>query len=183
MKLGKDEIQKMILGALLALGIVYGYFTLLLWPLQARQVATQKSIEALQPEISKAKAEVIKVKAVEEVAPKARATVAQVDAMIPEGSPVAWFPPRLADFFKWRGVDRATTRMNSESAEKELPGFRRLSWGVDLPKVEFIAFAAALAQLENEEPLLEITSIQIEAGQEEITAQRAMLTVSNLVKQ
>ena len=183
MKLGKDEIQKMILGGLLAVGVVYGYFNLLLWPLQARQVATQNSINALQPEISKAKAEVIKVKAVEELAPSARATVAQVNAMIPEGSPVAWFPPRLAEFFKWRGVDRTNARMSSELAEKELPGFRRLSWGVDLPKVEFIAFAAALAQLENEEPLMEITSLQLEAGQEEVAAQRAMLTVNNLVKQ
>jgi hypothetical protein len=103
--------------------------------------------------------------------------------MIPEGSPVAWFPPRIADFFKARGVDRAATRMNSEAAEKDLPGFRRLTWGVDLPSVDFIALANSLAELENEEPLVQITSIKIDPAAEQVEQQRVLLTVTNIVKQ
>src|SRR5258708_34015826 len=88
----------------------------------------------------------------------------QVEAMIPEGSPVAWFPTRMADFFKKLGIDKASTRMTGETGEKELPGFRRISWGVDLPKVDFVIFAQAIAALENDEPLLAITAMQVEAS-------------------
>jgi hypothetical protein len=183
MKYGKDEIQKMILGALLLFGLLYAYFDLLLGPLENRRIATEKSVAALDPEISRAKAEINRSKGVEANAPAARATVAQVNAMIPEGSPVAWFPPRLADFFKARGMDRVATRMNSEAAEAELEGFRRLTWGVDLPAVDFVAFTNALAELENEEPLIQITSIKLDPAAEQVDQQRALLTVTNIVKQ
>ncbi len=155
MKIGKDDIQKIGLGLLLLLGLIYGYFAFLLTPLKQRQSAADKSIAALAPEIAAARAQIRATQTLEQKAPAAQAVVAQVNAMIPEGSPVAWFPPRLAEFFKSHGVARVATRLNNEAAEKQLPGFRRLSWGVDLPKVEFARFAEALADLENEEPLLE----------------------------
>ncbi len=101
--------------------------------------------------------------------------------MIPEGSPVAWFPPRVSDFFKARGVDKAAARLNSETPEKTMVGFRRLAWSVELVKIDFIPFATALAQLENEEPLLEIASIHIEAMREDAESQRVLLTLHNIV--
>ena len=183
MKYGKDEIQKLFLGVLLLIGLLYAYFDLLLGPLKRAQLATEKSITEVDPEIARAKAEINRARAVEANAPVARATVEQVSAMSPEGSPVAWFPPRIADFFKARGVDRAATRMNSEAAEKDLPGFRRLTWGVDLPSVDFIALANSLAELENEEPLVQITSIKIDPAAEQVEQQRVLLTVTNIVKQ
>ena len=103
--------------------------------------------------------------------------------MIPEGSPVAWFPTRLGDFFKKQGMDKAVTRMNSEAADKNLPGFRRMSWTVDLPRVDFISFASAIAQLENEEPLIEIATLQIDTSREEVDSQHILITLNNLVKQ
>ena len=183
MKYGKDEIQKMVLGALLLVGLLYAYFDMLLGPLKRAQLMTEKSITEVDPEIARAKAEINRSRAVEASAPGARATVEQVSAMIPEGSPVAWFPPRLADFFKARGVERASTRMNSEASEEGLPGFRRLTWGVDLPAVDFIALANSIAELENEEPLVQITSLKIDPAAEQVEQQRVLLTVTNLVKQ
>lgn len=183
MKLGKDEIQKLVLGGLLLIGLVYGYFNMLLGPLSKRQETARKSIVALEPEIAKAKAQIKRTETVEQGAPAATATVQQVEAMIPEGSPVAWFPTRMAEFFKRQGVDKAATKLNNEFPEKSLPGFRRMAWGVDLPKVEFVPFAAALAQMENDEPLLEITSMQIDASRDEVETQHALITVNNLVKQ
>jgi len=183
MKLGKDEIQKLGLGILLLLGLIYGYFAFLLTPLKQRRAAAQKSIEALTPEIAAARSQIRATQTLEESAPAAQARVAQVNAMIPEGSPVAWFPPRLAEFFKSHGVDKTSTRLNNEVVEKQLSGFRRLSWGVDLPKVDFVRFAQALAELENEEPLLEVASLQLETGREDVQSQRALLTVNNIVKQ
>ena len=183
MKLGKEETQKLGLGLLLTVALFYGYFAMLLWPLQARRDATRKNIASLTPEIEKAKAQINKSHSIEQSEAAAKAIVSQVDAMIPEGSPVAWFPPRVAEFFKGRGIDKASTRMNNEFPEKELPGFRRLSWGIDLPRVDFIPFATALAQLENEEPLVEVVSLQIDTSREDSESQRALLTVNNLVKQ
>ena len=90
----------------------------------------------------------------------------------------------MAEFFKKQGIEKAPTRMNGELPDKELPGFRRLAWGVDLPKVEFVHVCAkAIAALENEEPLLEISTLQIDASREDVETQRALLTVNNLVKQ
>ena len=183
MKLGKDEIQRLALGVLLLIAMIYSYFALLLGPLKVQQANTAKSIQAMEPQIAAAKAQIRKAQTVEESAPAARGTLEQIKAMIPEGSPVAWVPPQMAEFFKSRGVDKVSTRMNSELPEKDMPGFRRIAWGVDLPRVEFVPFAAALAQLENEEPLLEVTAIQVDGSREDIEAQHVLLTVSNLVMQ
>ena len=182
MKLGKEEIQKIVLGSLMLLGIVYVYFTMLLGPLVARQGSVRKSITDLEPQIATAQAQIKKTADLEASAPKSTHTLAQINAMIPEGSPVAWFPTRLGDFFKKQGMDKTATRMNNESEDKNLPGFRRISWSVDLPRVDFIPFAAALAQLENEEPLLEIGTMQVDTSRDDVDSQHVLMTVNNLVK-
>ena len=182
-KFGKEEIQKLVLGSLMLVGLVYVYFNMLLGPLKQRQAGVRQNIVDLDPQIAAAHAQVKKTAAIEEAAPKAQETLAQVSAMIPDGSPVAWFPTRLGDFFKKQGVDRAATRMSTELADKSLPGYRRISWSVDLPRVDFIPFAAALAQLENEEPLVEIATMMIDTTREEVDSQHILMTVNNLVKQ
>src|SRR4051812_19065498 len=114
MKLGKDEIQKLVLGILLFFGLVYSYFDLLLMPLSKHQEAVRVSIVALGPEIANAKAKLEKTRQMELNAKTAQLTARQVDTMIPEGSPVAWFPTHMTDFFKKQGIDKALTRMNGE---------------------------------------------------------------------
>ncbi len=183
MKLGKEEIQKIALGVLLLFGVVYSYFDLLLGPLSKRQDAIKQSISALGPEIANAKAQIEKTRKMEATAEAAVLISKQVDEMIPEGSPVAWFPTRMADFFKKQGIEKTQTRMNGELPDKELPGFRKLIWGVDLPRVEFVTFAQSLAALENEEPLIEVSSLQIDASREDVETLRALFTLTNLVKQ
>ena len=183
MKLGKDEIQKLVLGVLLFFGLVYSYFDLLLGPLMQRQETARQSVKALGPEIENAKAQIEKTRLAQANSPNATLPMRQVESMIPEGSPVAWFPTRMADFFKRQGIDKASTRMTAETIEKELPGFRKISWGVDLPRVEFVPFGQAIATLENEEPLLEISAMQIDASRDDVETQHAFLTINNLVKQ
>jgi len=183
MKLGKDEIQKIALGVLLLFGVIYSYLDLLLSPLRKRQETVRHSIAALGPEIVKAKAQIAKTRKLEETAEASMLIARQVDAMIPEGSPVAWFPTRMGDFFKKQGIDKAQTRMNAEIPDKELSGFRKLVWGVDLPRVDFVSFAQAIAALENEEPLIEISALQLDVSRDDVETQRALITVTNLVKQ
>ena len=181
MKFGKDEIQKVLFGIIMLIAFVYSYFNMLLGPLKKSEATTRKNLAALGPEISKAKAQIAKVRGIAEGEGKAKATIAQIEMMIPEGSPVAWFPPRVAEFFKARGVDKAATRLNNELPEKTMPAFRRLSWSIDLPKVEFVGFGTALAQLENDEPLVEIAALQIDTNRDDPESQHAVLTVNNLV--
>jgi hypothetical protein len=183
MKLGKEEIQKLVLGGLLLVGVVYSYFDLLLFPLKKHQVLTQKSTVALGPEIQAAQAQIKKTQELERTVPEKTIVIRQVDAMIPEGSPVAWFPTKVGDFFRRQGIEKATTKINSENAEKELPGFRRLTWGIDFPKVVYSQFGGAIAALENEEPLLEIRTMLIDASRDDPETQRSTITVNNLVKQ
>jgi hypothetical protein len=183
MKLGKEEVQKLVLGGLLFVGVVYSYFDLLLFPLKKHQEATEKSTVALGPEIQAAQAQIKKTQELERTVPEKTIVLRQVDALIPEGSPVAWFPTKVGDFFRREGIEKATTKINSEGVEKELPGYRRLSWGIDLPKVVFGQFGGAVAALENEEPLLEIRTLQIDASRDDVETQRTTLTVNNLVKQ
>ncbi len=182
MKLGREEVQKIILAGLIVFGVIYSYFNLLLGPLGKRQEATQKSVTALGPEIASAKAQIKRTQELEAAAPAKMATTRQVTSMMPEGSPVAWFPPRVGDFFKKQGLDKSSTKLNAEAFDKDMVGFRRMSWGIDLPKVGFTPFATAVAALENEEPLLEINSLQLDASREDVEMQHALLTVTNIVK-
>ena len=180
--LTREELQKLFLGALMFFGLIYGYLDMLLFPLQKRQLHTGTSLFALDPEIEKANAQIQRASGVESEAPKAKASIAQIDAMIPEGAPVSWFPVLIADFFKKAGYDKAVTRMNAESADKETPGYKRVSWSIDVPRVDCIGFAKAVAQLENDEPLVEIQSLSIESLRDDPEGQHALLTVQNIVK-
>ena len=49
--------------------------------------------------------------------------------------------------------------------------------------VEFSQFGTAVCALENQEPLLEIASLQIDASREDVEAQHALINVHNIVKQ
>jgi hypothetical protein len=183
MKLTKDQTQKIALGVLMMIGVVYSYFDFLLGPIQKGKAVANSNTDGLDPQIATANAQIARVATIEAQSPNAVHIVKQVEAMIPEGSPVAWFPPRLTEFFKKKGMDRVAARVNNDSLDKDYVGFRRVNWGVELPRVDFMAFAAAIADLENEEMLLEIQSLDIEAGRDEAQMQRANLVLNNLVRQ
>lgn len=182
MKLTKDQIQKLALGLMMTAGLIYSFIEFLLGPLETSKAAALKTAEALQPQIMAAKAQIAKTTGLSHDGPKARELAAQVLATMPEGSPVAWFPPRVADFCKDRGMERVTTRLNYEIVEKELVRFRSLNWNIEIPKADFMTFAAALSELENTEPLLDINSISIETTREDVGHQRVVLIVRNLVR-
>jgi hypothetical protein len=183
MKLGKEEIQKLTLGILMLIGVIYSYFDMLLFPELKKQDAIRKNIASLTPEIAKAKEQIKRTQDLEKTAPEKTQVVPQVESMIPDGAPVAWFPPRVGDLFKREGIDKVAAKMNTETPEKELPGFRRLAWTIDFPKVDFVSYGRALCALENDEPLIEVTSLSLEPSPEDVESQHALITVNNLVKQ
>lgn len=182
MKLAKDELQKLALSTLLFIGLLYCYFSMMLGPLNARERQTRKSIAELSPQIEEAKKQIKRTATIETQTPATLETLEQIKGMIPEGAPVAWFPPRMTEFFKRQGIEKCAARLSGEIPGTDIPGFRRLVWSIDLPKVEFVPLAIALAGLENEEPLLEITNLQVEANGTDPQFQHAVLTVHTIVK-
>lgn len=182
MKLSKEQIQKITLGTMMFAGIIYAYFEFLLGPLTADREHAVKATAALAPKIAAAQAQIAKVKTIEAMAPASKMLVEQVGAMIPQGAPVAWVPTRLTETLKAEGVAKASARMAGEPPERELPGFGKYAWTVDIPQVEFITFARALSALENAEPLMELQSLEIEAGRDEFQAQRVTFTIHNIVR-
>jgi hypothetical protein len=183
MKLGKEEIQKIVLSTLMLFALLYCYFSLLLGPLQKGEKAARDSIAELTPQIAKDEATVREAKALELQAPAAVSTLNQVKAMIPDGAPVAWFPQRIGEFFKRQGIDKCTARAGAEGGEKELTGFKKLGWTIEIPAVDAVPLAIAIAALENEQLLLEVTGIQLDALKDNVQYQRAVITVSTIVEQ
>src|SRR5206468_1364952 len=109
MKLTKDQIQKLSLGGMMMCGLIYAFFEFLLHPLDLTREASLKKAADLEPQIAIARAQIAKTTTLEIEGPKAKQTIEQVLAMIPEGSPVAWFPPRIAEFFRQRGMDKVSS--------------------------------------------------------------------------
>jgi len=181
MKFNEDQIKKITLSVLLLCALLYGYFTYLLGPLQKSEVNATNGIASIIPQISDAKQQIAKAADLETKAPKATAFLTAIKNSIPDGAPIAWFPPKLADYFKAHGIDKCTTRLISESPDA-LPGFKRVVWAVDLPRVEFIPLGMAISSLENDEPLLSVTNVSVDATREDAQYQHASLTLITLVK-
>jgi hypothetical protein len=183
MKLSKEQTQKIVLGAMLVIGLIYSVIEFLIGPLQGQREAALKDADALDPKIRMAEAQIARTKGLAAQLPASKKLVAQVAAMIPDGAPVAWFPPRLSDYFKRQAIDKVNTRFNKEFPDKEITGYRWLNWGVEIPRADFIHFAAAVADIENGEPLIEIQGLDIEASRDEVQAQQITLTVNSLIRQ
>ena len=182
MKLSKDQIQKIALGGMLFCGVIYSYSEFLLGPLSAGRGQALKDTAALVPKIAAARTQITKTKSIEARAPASQQVLEQVKAMIPEGAPIAWVPTKLTELFKREGVEKVSARMAGEHSEKELAGYGKFAWTVEVPRVEFITFAHALSALENGEPLMEVQTLEIEAGREDAQFQRVSLTLHNIVR-
>lgn len=183
MKLSKSEIEKIALGGALCCGLLYAYFYLMMGPLNVREKKALATIAETQPKVDEAKAQLEKTRVIELKSPASQKTINEIKALIPEGAPVAWFPPRVQDFFKRQGIEKVSARLSNEFLEKDMPGFRKIFWSIDLPKVGFQKLGRAIMELENEEPLLEITNLQIEALKDNPEFSHATITVATLVKQ
>ncbi|MBV9126916.1 MAG: hypothetical protein JO117_02390 [Verrucomicrobia bacterium] len=161
-KLTKDQIQKIFLSSLLMAGLIYCYFVFLIGPLNASQERAKKEIADLDAKIAASSKRLGRMRSSEEQARLSSNVLDQVNAMIPAGEPIAWFPPRMRAFFDRQGIKETTTRLDRrEKLSEELGDFALCYWTIELPAVEFTPFGIALAGLENEEPLLEITRVAI----------------------
>lgn len=163
--LNKDQIQKLLLSSIGLVALIYCYFTFFLGPLNRGRASSEKSIVELQEKLATSKTDMAKATRLESEAAAATQRFAALKGLIPEGAPIAWFPPRIKLLFANNQIERATVRLESTVPfkEPEMADWNRFNWAVDLPQTDFVTLGQALAALENTEPLVAISRISISA--------------------
>ena len=183
-KFSKDQIQKMILSGILMVGLIYCYFTFLIFPLGKSDVSNAAGIATLEEQIGKAQSEIKRSKSMQEQARNAEETLAQVNDMIPDGAPIAWFPPRIHAFFERHNLKGVVVRPGSVdgAADPAMRTLRNADWTIDMPQASITPLGIALAGLENEEKLLEITKLQITTLADSPEKQHVSMNVTTILK-
>ncbi len=183
MKLTKDQIQKIFLSSLLMIGLIYCYFTFLIDPLGRRDKNNAAAIEELDGKLATARTEIKRSKSVQDQAKTAEETLAQVGDMVPEGAPIAWFPPRIKAFFDRHNIKNTTVQsVGMDAVDATLGGYRNAHWTINIPQASMTQLGIALAGLENEEKLLEITRLQITSVADSPEKQHVSMNVVTLLK-
>jgi len=183
-KLTKDQIQKILLSSLLMVGLIYCYFTFLIAGLNKDDIGNAAAIEALDGDIAKATSTIKRTGSVEEQARSSEEILAQVNDMIPDGAPIAWFPPRMTAFFARHNIKGVATHNNGIDAAPDpvMKDYRSANWSIDIPQVGASALGITLAGLENEEKLLEITRLQVSTQADAPEKQRVSMNLLTLLK-
>ena len=179
-KLSKDQIKKVMLSAMGFVVLVYVYFSFFLGPLNSSRDSMLAQIDDLQGKGASSKSELTKTSNLEKQADASMKRFAALKALNPEGAPIAWFPPRMKSFFASQQIDKSTARLETSGAfkETELASWMRYNWLLELPQADFATLGKAVAALENSEPLLSITRINIKALQEDPQFQQVTLSAS-----
>jgi hypothetical protein len=182
--LTKDQIQKIFLSALLMMMLIYGYFSFLIGPLNKSETRNKAAIEALDQQLAQARTKILRTRNLQEEARVAGETLAAINDQIPEGAPIAWFPPRMRAFFDRHNIKETLVRPGptEKPAEPELANYKNVNWVIDASLAKFIPLSLALAGLENDEMLLEITHLQINTLPENLEEQRVSINVITLLK-
>ncbi len=184
-KVTKDQIQKMFLSSLLMVGLLYGYSEYLLGDLNRQERAATAALKDVEAKIAGAGSRIKRLKSMEEQSRDATERSAAVNALIPDGEPIAWFPPRAKAFFDRHNIREASVRLDRKEkpTEPELAvTYSAFQWNIELPGVGFTPLGIALAGLENEEPLLEINRVQISTQPATPEQQRVTLGCATLVR-
>ena len=143
------------------------------------------TITDLQNKVAQSKSQIAKASNLERQAKTATARFAELKAFTPEGAPIAWFPPRMKAFFSARGIDKASARLEASEVfkEPELASWMEYHWQLELPKADFEPLGKAIADLENNEPLLSIVGFKIHAIADDPQNQIINLTVTTALAQ
>lgn len=184
--LTKDQIQKLGLCAGGLVVLVYVYFSFFLGPLNKSRATMQQTIVDLQGKLTNSKGELLRAASLETEATAATTRYAALQALSPEGAPIAWFPPRIKAFFSNQQIDKATAKPEAGAGalykQPELAGWLRYGWQIDLPQADYAMVGKAIAQLENSEPLLAVSRLSIKDGGQNAQFQQITLSVNTAIK-
>jgi hypothetical protein len=179
-KLTKDQLQKLMLSAMGFVVLVYVYFAFFLGPLNRSRAQMLAKMNELQEKIGSSKSEMNKASKLEQQAGTATSRFDVFKNLSPEGAPIAWFPPRMKLFFSNYNIEKVTARLDSSSPFKdpELAAWMRYNWVIEMPQTDFVTVGNAVAALENGEPLLALTHVNIKALADAPQFQQVTFSVS-----
>jgi hypothetical protein len=182
-KLSKDQLQKIFLSGLMMIALIYCYFTFLITPMSKADAANLQSIESLDTQLSQAHSQELRSRAIQAQSRAADETLAQVNDMIPDGEPIAWFPPKMRDFLERQNLKNVAVRpAGSASPEAGMGDLKSENWTIDIPQSGFAQLGIALAGLENAEKLLQITHLQISSQVDNPEKQHVAINIIALQK-
>ena len=183
-KFSKDQIKKLALSAMGFVVLLYVYFTFFLGPLKRAHDGTLAQIADRQKKIDTSKDEMTRVSTLERQAKDSAARFAALKSLSPEGAPIAWFPPRMKTFFANQQIDRAVARLESNTnfKQNELGAWTKYNWLIELPQADFTALGAAIAELENTQPLLAVTKLSIHVLPDQPQFQQVDIAATTVVE-
>ena len=184
MKLSKEEIKKIGLSLIGLIALTYCFFSFLLGPLQKNQANMTATTAELEGKLTQGKKAIQQMSAIEKSAAAAVAQSNEIKAMIPEGAPIAWLPPRIKSAFASEGLEIGIVRLLNSFPMKqpELSDFALNEWSVDFVQADFLTLAQSIARLENQNPLWSVVSVRVRAGLADPAVQSATLGLQTIVK-
>ncbi|MGC3990816.1 MAG: hypothetical protein QM796_14280 [Chthoniobacteraceae bacterium] len=183
MKIQKDEIQKIVLAGIILAFVLYVYSSMMLGALDSHESGANHDIADLQPKVMAAKKQIAATRGLEQNAPQVSEQLYEIKSLIPDGAPIAWFPPQMKDFLSRQGITKSSIKLNSENSVPDLPGYKVLNWTIDVSQVDFVSLGIAVSALENQFPLTHVASLQVDAGADSPGAQHAVLSINTIVNQ
>ena len=182
-RLSKDQIQKVALTGVGFVILLYVYFSFFLGPLNRSRNTMLASIADKQAKLNSSQENLTKTAKLELQAKTATAKFSALKDLSPEGAPIAWFPPRIKLFFANQQIDKATARLENNSAFKqaELANWMKYVWLIDVPQADYARLGKAIAELENTEPLLAVTKLSIKATTDQPEFQQVVLSATTVI--
>jgi hypothetical protein len=180
----KDQIQKIALGGVGFVFLLYIYFNFFLGPLNRSRDTMIATIKDKQSKLDSSKSEMSKAAKLEQEAKTATTRFAAYKALNPEGAPIAWFPPRMKVFFANEQIDKSVARLEGSVGFKqpELADWLKYNWVINIAQADYARVGKAIADLENTEPLLSVTKISIHSLQDQPQFQQIDLLASNIIQ-
>jgi len=182
--LTKDQLQKLAVSGIGFIVLVYVYFGFFLGPLNRSQATMRATIKDLEDKVGNSEQTLNNVANLERQASAATKRYAALTEIYPEGAPIAWFPPRVKAFFANQSIDKAIARLEGNGApykEADLANWTRYNWMIDLPQTDFSVLGQAMAELENNEPLLSVNHINIHTLADDPQYQQVSLTAATAI--
>ncbi len=180
-KFTKENTQRLVLAGLTFIILIVFFQSFLLGP-------AFKSIRNSSAELERVNSELAKAKSMKTRIANMQKQVEQVSELEktlfvnqPAGDPIAWFPPRVENFFKKVGIQYCLATLSSPSDE-EIPGLRTYRCTVEFPEVSFMIFGVALAAFENHDNLVEVRDLAITSQSDNPALQRVTLTLRVILK-
>ena len=182
----KKLIWRLGLAVFLALAGIWLVFRCAIVPAEQREHQIHIEMASVQAQTSEARIALKLLQNLKTQSVDALAELRRMDSAFPNTPPVVWVPERVKQYFGRFGFPELTVRQIAALEAAELPGYERILWSTHLPMKNVAkqmgGLLLAIANLKEEEPLLRVADVTIEASASEPGFHSAVVTFSTLLR-